>query len=77
MNCNLKELVELKKEYDSKDINDVILDLNKLYRLYYPSTISKMTSINQNTIEAYKYGRQKPSFGNYIILLELSNTVQN
>ncbi len=75
MNCNFKDLVEMKKEYDSKDVQDVILDLSKLYRLYYPSTISEMTYINQNTIEAYKYGRQKPSFGNYLILLELSKTV--
>ena len=40
MNCNFKDLVEMKKEYDSKDVQDVILDLSKLYRLYYPSTIS-------------------------------------
>lgn len=75
MNCNFKDLVEMKKEYDSKDVQDVILDLSKLYRSYYPSTISEMTCINQNTIEAYKYGRQKPSFGNYLILLELSKTI--
>lgn len=34
MNCNFKDLVEMKKEYDSKDVQDVILDLSKLYRLY-------------------------------------------
>ena len=26
MNCNFKDLVEMKKEYDSKDVQDVILD---------------------------------------------------
>lgn len=75
MNCNFKDLVEMKKEYDSKDVQDVILDLSKLYRLYYPSTISEMTGINRNTIVAYKSGVTKPSFGNYLILLELSKTV--
>nr|DAU88128.1 MAG TPA: PROTEIN HIPA [Caudoviricetes sp.] len=75
MNCNFKDLVEMKKEYDSKDVQDVILDLSKLYRLYYPSTISEMTCINRNTIVAYKSGVTKPSFGNYLILLELSKTV--
>ena len=75
MHCNFKDLVEMKKEYDSKDVQDVILDLSKLYRLYYPSTISEMTGINRNTIVAYKSGVTKPSFGNYLILLELSKTV--
>lgn len=75
MNCNFNDLVEMKKEYDSKDVQDVILDLSKLYRLYYPSTISEMTGINRNTIVAYKSGVTKPSFGNYLILLELSKTV--
>ena len=75
MNCNFKDLVEMKKEYDSKDVQDVIFDLSKLYRLYYPSTISEMTGINRNTIVAYKSGVTKPSFGNYLILLELSKTV--
>ena len=75
MNCNFKDLVEMKKEYDSKDVQDVILELSKLYRLYYPSTISEMTGINRNTIVAYKSGVTKPSFGNYLILLELSKTV--
>ena len=41
----------------------------------YPSTISEMTCINRNTIVAYKSGVTKPSFGNYLILLELSKTV--
>ena len=75
MNCNFKELMALKNKFCEMSIDDTRTELKSLYGLYYPDTISQITGIDNKVIESYKYGYRKPSFGNYLILLELSKTV--
>ena len=54
---------------------DPIIPTEKGLSVAYPDTISQITGIDKKVIESYKYGYRKPSFGNYLILLELSKTV--
>ena len=75
MNCNFKELMGLKNKFCEMSIDDTRTELKSLYGLYYTDTISQITGIDKKVIESYKYGYRKPSFGNYLILLELYKTV--
>lgn len=76
MNYELNELVKLKDDYEKLDKEEVKAELQELYIMYYPETLSKMTGISKKVIDSYKYGFRKPSFGNYLVLLELMSTLK-